>query len=105
MYAVVRAGGKQYRIEAGQTITVDRLDLEPGKTIDLEVLALSDGERVQVGTPALEGVSVTAEVTAHRAGDKIDVLHYKSKVRHRKRMGHRQLLTELRVTKLPELRD
>ena len=105
MYAVVRTGGKQYRIEAGQTITVDRLDLEPGQSVDLEVLALSDGERVRVGTPALEGVTVIAEVTAHRAGEKIDVLRYKSKVRHRKRMGHRRLITELRVTKLPEMQD
>lgn len=105
MYAIVRSSGKQYRIEEGQTINVDRLALEPGQSVELEVLALSDGERVAVGTPVLEGVTVTAEVAAHRAAEKIDVLRYKSKVRHRKRMGHRRLTTELRVTKLPELRD
>ncbi len=101
MYAVVRAGGKQFRIEEGQTITVDRLRAEPGATVELEVLALGDGDAVRVGTPVLDGLSVTAEVVGHRAGEKVDVLRYKSKVRYRKRSGYRRQLTELRVTKLP----
>lgn len=100
MYAVVRAGGKQYRVEEGQAIVVPGLDAEPGKRIDLEVLAFSDDSGVRVGTPRLDGVTVTAEVGDARKGDKIDVLRYKSKVRHRKRRGHRQRLVELRVTKI-----
>lgn len=100
MYAVVRAGGKQYRIEEGQTLTVDRLSAEPGDAVELEVLALGDGDTLRVGTPVLADVTVTAEVTGHRAGEKIDVLKYKAKVRYRKRSGFRRRLTDLRVTKI-----
>jgi large subunit ribosomal protein L21 len=100
VYAVVRAGGKQYRVEEGQTITVDRLSAAPGETVDLEVLALADGEALHVGTPTLAGARVTAEVLNERKGRKIDVLRYKSKVRYRKRTGFRPMLTDLRVTRI-----
>lgn len=100
MYAVVRAGGKQYRVEEGQTITVDRVSAAPGETVDLEVLALADGEALRVGTPIVSGARVTAEVVSERKGRKVDVLRYKSKVRYRKRTGFRAMLTDLRVTKI-----
>lgn len=100
MYAVVRAGGKQYRVEEGQAIVVPGLAVETGEQLDLEVLAFSDDSGVRVGTPTLDGVTVTAEVGQPRKGDKIEVLRYKSKVRHRKSRGHRQQLVELRVTKI-----
>ena len=100
MYAVVRAGGKQYRVEEGQGIIVPGLALAPGEQLDLEVLAYADDAGVRVGSPRVDGVSVTAEVGQVRKGDKIDVLRYRNKVRHRKRRGHRQALVELRVTKI-----
>ncbi len=100
MYAVVRAGGKQYRVEEGQAIVVPGLAAEPGREIELDVLAYADDSGVRVGTPRVDGVTVTAQVAAARKGEKIDVLRYKSKVRHRKRRGHRQKLVELRVTKI-----
>jgi large subunit ribosomal protein L21 len=100
VYAVVRAAGRQFRVEEGQAIVVPGLDAEPGKQLDLEVLAYADDSGVRVGTPRVEGVTVTAEVAGSRKGRKLDVLRYKSKVRHRKRRGHRQGLVELRVTKI-----
>lgn len=100
MFAVVRAGGKQYRVEEGSILTVDRLPLEPGVSLDLEVLAIGDGESLRVGTPRLVGATVTAEVLGEGRGKKVDVLRYKSKVRYRKLTGHRQRHVALRVTKI-----
>lgn len=100
MFAVVRAGGKQYRVAEGDVLTVDRLDAAQGSTVDLEVLAVGDDGSVEVGTPLLRGATVTAEVLGSRRGAKIDVLRYKAKVRYRKLRGHRQALTELRITKI-----
>lgn len=101
MYAVVRAGGKQYRVTEGETISVPGLAAtEKGSALELEVIGFADDQGVRIGTPRLAGVSVTAEVTGSRKGEKIDILRYKSKVRHRKRRGHRQLLTNIRVTKI-----
>jgi large subunit ribosomal protein L21 len=100
LYAVVRAGGKQYRVAEGETISVAGLAAEKGSALELDVVAFADDDGVRVGAPRLEGVRVTAEVTGSRKGEKIDVLRYKSKVRHRKRRGHRQGLTDIRVTKI-----
>ena len=100
MYAVVRAGGKQYRVAEGETLSVAGLSADKGAELELDVVAFADDDGVRVGTPRLDGVTVTAEVTGVRKGEKIDVLRYKSKVRHRKRRGHRQTLTDLRVTKI-----
>lgn len=100
MYAVVRAGGKQYRVAEGETISVPGVSAEKGSEIELDVLAFADDAGVRVGAPRVDGVSVKAEVTGSRKGEKIDVLRYKSKVRHRKRRGHRQTLTDIRVTKI-----
>ncbi len=100
MYAVVRAGGRQYRVEEGQDVVVPGLAAAPGATLDLEVLAYADDSGVRVGTPRLDGVMVTAEVASVRKGEKIDVFRYKSKVRHRKLRGHRQQLALLRITKI-----
>jgi large subunit ribosomal protein L21 len=100
LYAVVRAGGRQFRVAEGETISVPGLAGEKGSQLELDVIAFADDEGVRVGVPRVEGVTVTAEVTGARKGEKIDVLRYKSKVRHRKRRGHRQSLTDIRVTKI-----
>jgi large subunit ribosomal protein L21 len=99
LYVVVRAGGKQFRVEEGQTITVDGR-LEPGTTVELETLAFADGDAVRLGSPRVDGVSVTGEVIGSRKGPKIDILRYKSKVRHRKRMGYRPERTDIRIMKI-----
>src|SRR5215207_4251750 len=100
MYAIIETGGKQYRVRPGDTIAVERLAGEPGDTLDLERVLLvgGDGDETRLGTPALDGAVVRAEVIEHGRGEKIIVFRYKSKVRYRRRTGHRQPLTRLRIT-------
>jgi large subunit ribosomal protein L21 len=100
MYAIVETGGKQYRVRPGDTIAVERLAGEPGETLDLERVLLvgGDGDETRLGTPALDGAVVRAVVIEHGRGEKIIVFRYKSKVRYRRRTGHRQALTRLRIT-------
>lgn len=100
MYAIVETGGKQYRVRPGDTIAVERLPGEPGETLDLERVLLvgGDGSETRLGTPAINGAVVRAEVVEHARGEKIIVFRYKSKVRYRRKTGHRQALTRLRIT-------
>ena len=100
MYAILETGGKQYRVQPGDTIHVERLPAEPGETLELgSVLLLAgDGEPARVGTPSVPGAVVRAEVVEHARGDKIIVFRFKSKVRYRRKTGHRQALTRLRIT-------
>src|ERR1044071_6689972 len=100
MYAIVETGGKQYRVKPGDTVAVERLTGEPGETLDLErVLLVGDnGDAPRIGTPGVTGAVVRAEVLEHVRGEKIIVFRYKSKVRYRRKTGHRQALTRLRIT-------
>lgn len=97
LFAVVRSGGKQYRVEEGALITVPSVEGEPGSTVTLdEVLMLSDNDEVR----SAEKASVTAEIVAHGKGEKIKVFRYKNKTRARKTMGSRAKSTTLRITKI-----
>jgi large subunit ribosomal protein L21 len=100
MYAIIETGGKQYRVQPGQEIEVERLAGEPGSTLDLgNVLMVGgDGAETKIGAPALSGAVVKAEVVGHPRGKKIIVFRFKSKVRYRRKTGHRQSLTRLRIT-------
>ena len=98
MYAIVRSGGRQEKVAVGDVIETDRVAGEPGDSVELPALLLVDGETVTSDAQALAGVTVSAEVLAHTKGPKIDVLKYKNKTGYRKRQGHRQALTQLRVT-------
>jgi len=100
MYAIVESGGKQYRVRPGDTIAVERLASEPGETLDLDRVLLlgGDGSATSVGAPGVAGAVVRAEVVDHALGEKIIVFRYKSKVRYRRKTGHRQRLTRLRIT-------
>ncbi|HEY3061745.1 MAG TPA: 50S ribosomal protein L21 [Chloroflexota bacterium] len=100
MYAIVETGGKQYRVSPGDTIAVERLTGEPGETLDLERVLLvgGDGSETRVGAPGVADAVVRAEVVEHARGEKIIVFRYKSKVRYRRKTGHRQALTRLRIT-------
>lgn len=105
MYAVVRAGGKQYRVEEGSLLTVSKLAGNAGDTVSLdEVLFVADNEAIKAGAAALKGARVTAEIVAQTKGPKLDVLRYKNKTRQRKMRGHRQAETTLRVKKIEGLR-
>ena len=101
MYAIVRSGGKQYRVEEGALISVAHVPGNAGDTVTLsEVLVVADGDDVKAGMPALSGAKVTAEIVGHQKGPKLDVLRYKNKTRQRRTRGHRQGETTIRITKI-----
>ena len=101
MYAVFRTGGKQFRAEPGKKIRVPSLDVEPGESISFDdVLLTSDGKEVQVGAPLLDGAKVTAEVVRHGRDKKIIVFKRKRRKGYRRKQGHRQGFTELRVDEI-----
>jgi len=98
MYAVIESGGKQYRVELGSEIEVDRLDVEPGQRIDISrVLLVADGDQAAIGRPVVEGATVSAAVVRQARGDKVVVFKYKPKARTRVKNGHRADLTVLRI--------
>jgi large subunit ribosomal protein L21 len=101
MYAIVRSGGKQYRVEEGTLVSVDTVAGKVGDTVTLgDILVIADGDDVKAGQPALDGAKVTAEIVAHGKGPKIQVLRYKNKTRQRRARGHRQSETTIRITKI-----
>lgn len=101
MYAVFRAGGKQFRAEPGGRIRVPSLDVEPGESVTFdEVLLTSDGEDVTVGRPTVDGAAVKAEVVAHGRDDKVIVFKRKRRKGYRRKQGHRQGFTEVRVDEI-----
>ena len=98
MYAVIETGGKQYRVELGSEIEVDRMDVEPGQTIDLDrVLLVADGEQAAIGAPLVDGARVSADVLRQTRGEKLIVFKYKPKARSRVKNGARADLTLLRI--------
>lgn len=101
MFAVIKTGGKQYLVKEGDVLNVEKLDSEAGSTVSFEVLLISDedAKNVQVGTPTLSS-KATGEVVAHGRAKKISVVKYKPKVRYKKRVGHRQPFTKVKITKL-----
>jgi large subunit ribosomal protein L21 len=98
VYAIVRSGGRQEKVAVGDVIETNRVVGEPGDVVALPALLLVDGETVTSDAATLAGVTVSAEVLDHTKGPKIDILKYKNKTGYRKRQGHRQALTKLRVT-------
>jgi large subunit ribosomal protein L21 len=99
MYAVIKSGGKQYKVAEGDTIQVERLDAEEGSKIDIsDVLMVANGEDVTVGTPLVKGAKVTAEVKAQGRGPKIKIIKFKRRKHYRRQGGHRQAYTELAIT-------
>ena len=98
VYAIVKAGGRQEKVAVGDVVVVDRLAAETGSSVQLPALLLVDGDKVTTDAAALAKVTVTAEVVRDEKGPKIDILKYKNKTGYRKRQGHRQKLTRLKVT-------
>ncbi|ONK14296.1 50S ribosomal protein L21 [Streptomyces sp. MP131-18] len=101
MYAIVRTGGRQQKVSVGDVIEVDRMASEVGDTVELSALLVVDGETVTSDPWVLAGVKVRAEVTDHHKGDKIRIQKFKNKTGYRRRMGHRQLHTQLKITDIP----
>ncbi len=99
MHAVIQTGGKQYRVSEGDSLRVEKLDAEAGSSLEIsEVLLVSDGDTVKIGTPYLDGGKVTAEVTEHGRGDKVEIIKFKRRKKYRRTQGHRQDYTELKIT-------
>lgn len=101
MYAVITTGGKQFRVQEGQTLKVEKLTAEVGSNIDFkDVLMLVNGDDIQIGKPHVSGIKVSASVVSHGRGKKIHIIKMKRRKHHMKRMGHRQDYTEIKIEKI-----
>ncbi len=99
MYAVIKTGGKQYRVAAGDKLRVEKLAGDVGAEISLgEVLLVAGGDATKVGTPTVAGASVTATVVEHGLGDKVRIFKMRRRKHYKKSQGHRQPYTEIRIT-------
>ncbi|MCQ2373981.1 MAG: 50S ribosomal protein L21 [Phascolarctobacterium sp.] len=101
MYAIIKTGGKQYRVSEGEAVQVEKLNAEVGAEVVFdEVLTVVNDADVKIGAPVVEGAKVTAKVVEHGKADKIFVFKYKAKVNYRRRQGHRQPFTTVEITKI-----
>ena len=99
MYAVIKTGGKQYRVVAGEKIKVEQIPADVGAEITLdEVLMVGEGEAVNIGTPLLAGAKVTAKVIAHGRGPKVTIFKMRRRKHYQKHQGHRQNYTEIEIS-------
>ncbi len=100
LHAVIRTGGKQYRVALGDLVKVEKLPLEVGSALDLEVLLVRSGDTIKVGAPTVAGAVVRATVASQGRGRKIVVYKFKPRRNYRKKQGHRQSYTELKITEI-----
>ena len=99
-YAIIQTGGKQYRVQEGTLLDVERLPVEEGSRVQLEVLAVHDGKELKLGTPVVNGIRVEAEVLAHFRGKKLFAFKKKRRKGYRRKVGHRQELSRIRVASI-----
>jgi large subunit ribosomal protein L21 len=101
MYAVLETGGKQYRVSAGDTLEIERLEVEAGKPVTFDrVLLVNNEGKVSVGAPTVSGATVAADVVAHKRGDKVTTFKMKRRKGYHKTIGHRQELTVVKITNI-----
>lgn len=100
MYAIIATGGKQYRVSEGDEIFVEKLDAQNDSPVSFDALLVGEGEDVKVGTPVVAGVKVEGVVVGQVKGEKIIVFKYKSKKNYRRKQGHRQPYTKVKITKI-----
>ncbi|MEK3991347.1 50S ribosomal protein L21 [Robertmurraya sp. FSL R5-0851] len=100
MYAIIETGGKQVKVEEGQTIYIEKLSAEAGETVTFDKVLFVGGESVKVGNPVVEGATVTAKVEKQGRAKKIIVFKYKAKKNQRKKQGHRQPYTKVVIEKI-----
>lgn len=99
MYAVIKSGGKQYRVQEGQTLKLEKLEVATGESLDFDqVLLVADGDDVKVGAPLVDGAKVSAEVVSHGRGEKIRIIKFRRRKHSMRRQGHRQWFTEVKIT-------
>jgi len=101
MYAVIMTGGKQYRVNQGDVLQVEKLDVEEGSSIDFEkVLMIGEGADVTVGAPYIDGGKVSATVRKNGRGDKVEIIKFRRRKHYMRRQGHRQSFTEVEITNI-----
>ena len=101
MYAIIESGGKQYRVEPGAVVALERIPGEVGSQVELDrVLLVSDGSTIKVGQPTVAGAKVISKIVAQTRGEKIYVFKFKRRKKYRRKTGHRQELTEVRVAEI-----
>ena len=101
MYAVIKSGGKQHRVEPGEVLQLEKLDVAEGETVDFdEVMMIGEGDNVQIGVPYVEGGKVTAEVVSHGRDDKITIIKMRRRKHYRRQAGHRQSFTEVKIKEI-----
>lgn len=99
MYAVIECGGKQHRVTEGDTLKLEKLDVETGQSVDFQrILAVGEGAELKVGSPYVAGGKVTAEVLEHGRHDKVKIIKFRRRKHHMKRAGHRQWYTQVKIT-------
>jgi large subunit ribosomal protein L21 len=99
MYAVIKTGGKQYKVSKGETLKVEKIAADEGAKVELDqVLMVVDGDDVKIGSPLVKGGKVTAKVKSQGRGNKVEIVKFRRRKHHRKQMGHRQSYTELEIT-------
>ena len=101
MYAVIKSGGKQHRVEPGEVLRLEKLDASEGETVNFdEVMMIGEGENIQIGTPFVDGGAVTAEVVSHGRGEKITIIKMRRRKHYRRQAGHRQSFTEVKIKEI-----
>lgn len=101
MYAVITSGGKQFRVQEGQTLKLEKLTADVGSTIDFnEILMVANGDDIKIGAPFVKGSKVTAEIVSHGRHKKIHIVKFRRRKHHMKQMGHRQHFTEVKITQI-----
>ncbi|GAA5525077.1 50S ribosomal protein L21 [Microbulbifer aestuariivivens] len=99
MYAVIESGGKQHRVEEGEVLRLEKLEVATGDSIDFDkVLMVVDGDKINIGAPVVDGAKVTAEVVSHGRGEKVRIIKFRRRKHSLKRQGHRQWYTEVKIT-------
>ncbi len=99
MYAVVKTGGKQYKVTQDEYLKVEKLEGNEGDTIELDqVLMIADGDNLKIGSPMIDGGKITATILSHGRHKKVEIMKFRRRKHHQKRTGHRQYYTEIKVT-------
>ena len=99
MYAVIKTGGKQYRVEEGDVVRIEKIEVATGESVDFDqVLLVANGDDVKVGQPVVDGAKVTAEVLEHGRHKKVKIIKFRRRKHHRKQQGHRQWYTAVKIT-------
>ena len=101
MYAIIKSGGKQYRVKVGKVVRLEKLDVELGQSVSFdEVMLVANGDKVTVGSPTVASAKVNGEVVSHGRGKKVTIIKMKRRKKYRRKQGHRQSFTEVKISEI-----